>query len=208
MDRHADESRLELDLDNRKLIIGFALLMVICAGFFVFGFIEGKRQALRTEPRVAESPVPAPESRVPSQTESKPALSDSAAKPAPPKPINEQLDWYKKVNSHGKRDAKDLASLEAKKPSTPPTRIESSRPADLAQKATYSVQIGAFRNRREAENRAAVLKAKGYDSFVEPSKPGAELYLLKVGRFDSRAAAVASQLKLKKDGFASFIKSN
>jgi len=31
---------------------------------------------------------------------------------------------------------------------------------------------------------------------------------LKVGRFDSRASAVATQLKLKRDGFSSFIKTN
>jgi cell division septation protein DedD len=35
-----------------------------------------------------------------------------------------------------------------------------------------------------------------------------ELYLLKVGKFSSRADATATQLKLKKSGFNSFIKIN
>ena len=64
MDKPAEESRL--DLDNRKLIIAFVLLMCICAGFYVFGFVEGKRQAQRLgEQKVNAGP---PASAAPAKT--------------------------------------------------------------------------------------------------------------------------------------------
>ena len=43
----ASESGLELVLDNRKIVIGFVLLIFICGCFFVIGFIEGKRQGFQ-----------------------------------------------------------------------------------------------------------------------------------------------------------------
>jgi cell division protein FtsN len=204
MDRRADESILELDLDNRKLIIGFALLMLICAGFYVFGFIEGKRQAVRVEPRSEPGAAPATEPKISSQPVNPPA-SDSAAKGAPDKPATEQLDWYKKVNARGAPTTKELASLEPRRSAAAPTGKETSSPR---QSVTYSVQIGAFRLRQEAENKAVGLKAKGYEYYIDFPKAGGDLYLLKVGRYDSRASAVATQLKLKRDGFSSFIKTN
>ena len=207
MDTYDDESRLELNLDNRKLIIGFAGLMIVCAVFFVFGFVEGKRQAPKTESRAEGIAPPAPELKAASQPEAIPAGSNSASKP-PEKAVAEQLDWYRKVNRRGTPSTRELSSIKPKQPAGPPAGRESSRPRGASQKVTYSVQIGAFRQRPEAENRAAVLKAKGYEYFIEPPKDGSELYLLKVGRFDSRPAAVAAQLKLKRDGFSSFIKSN
>ena len=85
----------EFVLDNRKLIVIFALLLAVCAGFFVFGFVEGKRQAVQVEiqkapppPSVETSPAPAPPPV--SEPESK-AASDSA--PATTD-TREKLEWY------------------------------------------------------------------------------------------------------------------
>jgi cell division protein FtsN len=208
MDRRAEESILELDLDNRKLIIAFALLMLICAGFYVFGFMEGKRQALRVEARPDLGAAPATESKISPRSELKLPASDSAAKGALEKPVTEPLDWYKKVNTRGAPSAKELASIEPKKTAETPAGKEAPKPAEPPRKITYSVQIGAFRKRHEAESKAATLKAKGYEYFIDRPEAGGDFFLLKVGRFDSRASAVATQLKLKKDGFSSFIKSN
>jgi cell division protein FtsN len=72
----------------------------------------------------------------------------------------------------------------------------------------YSVQVGAFRQAEQAASRASALKARGYPCNLIPPGGTNELYLVTVGAFDSRADAVAMQLRLKKDGFSSFIKTS
>jgi len=205
MDKPAEESRL--DLDNRKLIIAFVLLMCICAGFYVFGFVEGKRQAQKSgEQKInASLPASAAGQGAPAPSETK---TQSATSPAPPtedKAVKEQLDWYKKVHARGEISPKDL--MEDKKTAAR-TRAGAKKSAPPPRKGGYSVQIGAFKHKREAEAKAAILKAKRYDYVIQPPAADNELYLLKVGRFESRAQAYAMQQKLKKDGFASFIKTN
>ena len=73
---------------------------------------------------------------------------------------------------------------------------------------TYSVQVGAFRQKHEAEIKAQSLKSKGFDYRIESPHPPEQLYLLKVGNFGSRAQAIALQLRLKNSGFACFVKAN
>jgi cell division protein FtsN len=73
---------------------------------------------------------------------------------------------------------------------------------------TYTVQVGAFRQPREAESRAAALKEKGFECLIEAPKTEGQLYTVKVGRFESRAEAVAMQRKLTKVGFSCYIKTN
>jgi cell division protein FtsN len=220
MDRQPVEPGFEFVLDNRKLIVIFAVLIAVCAGFFVFGFVEGKRQALKPEiqktPVVPSNPetaaAPAEDNKVPSNPA--PAVSDPA--------IRDQLEWYKNVKdrreSAAKRKESPARAKAAKKvepPSptgaaTPETRVappttESSPGVSPAGKPTYSVQVAAYRNRRDAEARAEALKSKGYEFLIEPSSTK-ELYHLKVGKFDSRDEAAAMEKKLRHDGFSTLIK--
>ncbi len=80
--------------------------------------------------------------------------------------------------------------------------------ATAAGPITYSVQVGAFRQKSESDVKARALKAKGFDCRVESPSSAGQLYLVKVGNYKSRADAVAMQLRLKKSGFTSFIKTN
>jgi cell division protein FtsN len=217
MDRHPAEPAFEFVLDNRKLIVIFALLMAVCAGFFVFGFVEGKRQAVQSE-------VP----KAPPSVETPPASAEGNKVPANPAPavaeppIRDQLEWYKNVKdrpeSAAKRKETPARAKAAKKgepastTGTAKPETKTSLPTDSsvglapANKATYSVQVAAYRNRKDAEARAAVLKSKGYEFTIEPSSTQENLYQLKVGRFDSRDEAAAMVLRLKRDGFSTLIK--
>jgi len=206
------ESGLELVLDNRKLIIAFTLLIAICGCFFVVGFIEGKRQgfqdgnqtATETAPRpVAESAAPASEK--PAKEESKPALQEAA---------NQPLDWYKNVNGKEAQPATIASPAEpvvAEKktsPQAPPSRAEKHKASASSEAVVYSVQVGAFKQKHEMEVKAKILKEKGFECRTEsPAEPG-QYFLLKVGRFKTRAEATAMQLRLKREGITSFIKSN
>ena len=199
MDQRADRS-LEFVLDNRRLIIGFFLLVAVCGVFFVIGFMEGKRQAVLS---AALSPVPEPASDgspvAPTQT------AENVAKPKEDRPVSEQLDWYGTVNKPGEptRGLEPLpepvqAVVKGPEPSAPV--------AAAAETGSYTVQVGAFRQRREADAAAARLKAKGYDCTIDvPTSPKA-LFILKVGSYSTRADAAAAQVRLQRDGFKSFVK--
>jgi cell division protein FtsN len=220
MDRHPVEPGFEFVLDNRKLIVIFALLMAVCAGFFVFGFVEGKRQAVQSEvqkaPAAPTAVEPPPVSAEGNKVPSSPA--PAAAEP----PIRDQLEWYKNVKDRPESAAKrketpargktakksepTSATVTARPETKTPLPTDSSVGASPASKATYSVQVAAYRNRRDAEARAESLKSKGYEFTIEPSNNQENLYQLKVGRFDSRAEAAAMEARLKRDGFSTLIK--
>ena len=192
---HDAESKRELVLDNRKLILVFAVFIAICGCFFVVGFVEGKRQGFQER-----------------------ALTDSESPTVPAKPVEEPspavepppLDWYKNVR--GNENTVPAPVLEPEPAATvpvtnkPPAQEKKKSPATGS--VTYSVQVGAFRQLREVENKARVLRSKGFECRTEAPQSPDDLYLLKVGMFKTRAEAVAMQLRLKKSGFPSFIKTN
>ncbi|MFH1572574.1 MAG: SPOR domain-containing protein [Acidobacteriota bacterium] len=218
MTKDAHESSNELVLDNRKLIIAFLLLIVTCGAFFLIGFMEGKRQAQRSRADMA-APVPAePAAAAPGpadpvggkRAEPEPVPLDSAA-------IRSQLEWYQKVNEEGKKAPAGAASQDTPRASpkqeerrsvkTPPTPAAAGKSAATERTAArYTVQVGAFRQPSQAESRAAALRAKGYSCTIDAPGASNDLHLVKVGQFDTRADAVAMQLRLKQDGFSSFIK--
>lgn len=218
MSPNASESSSELILDNRKLIIAFFLFMIACGVFFLIGFMEGKRQGQRA--RAEQSPAAAP-AAAPQAKEERGAVAEPAPQVVDDAAIRSRLEWYGKVSEPGtpadRPSQSQAAAQEApvhKAPSdtaqarrVPPAPTKSEVAAETAG-LKYSVQVGAFRQVDQAESRASALKAKGYSCTVIPPGPANELYLVLVGEFGSRAEAVAMQLRLKKDGFSSFIKTS
>jgi len=224
MKDQGQDSGTELVLDNRKIIIAFVLLICVCGAFFLIGFVEGKRQAkFEASESVPAASIPG----APAQKDAKGPAAVSSAKPIEESAKREPLDRYKIESRGGEPSKRAEAGKEVK-----PTDVPASAPQEAGKKlaiqpsvskppaaaltaapspparASYSVQVGAFRFRREAEAKAETLKAKGYECVIEAPVSPNELFLLKVGRFESRADAVAMQLRLNKDGFSTFIKTN
>jgi TolA-binding protein len=64
----------------------------------------------------------------------------------------------------------------------------------------FSIQIGAFSRRRNAENLANRLRKKGYSvSILSPSPGRSSLYKVRVGRFKTRSAALKAAKRLGKN---------
>jgi cell division septation protein DedD len=239
------ESGLELVLDNRKLILAFALLVAICGCFFVVGFIEGKRQGYQEGSQIATETAPKPAG------ETIPAAVPKAAKdetrPQSQQPADQPLDWYRSVNSNedrpGASSAAPPAAVPAAKPTVaavtqsepaapkkmptpviarqepvatakkpaakaPSSGTEKSKSAASTESETYSVQVGAFRQKHEMEVRAKALKEKGFECRMESPTGSNQFFFLKVGRFKTRADASAMKLRLEKAGISSFVKVN
>jgi cell division protein FtsN len=210
------DSGHELVLDNRKLIIAFTILIAICGSFFVIGFLEGKRQgyqegfhaAVETGPTVTS---PGFQAQMPegerTEPESPGALTSDMTET--------RLDWYRSVN---RRDDEPetpqvLPAAAAETAKKPAPQIQKEQPrvsttdADVSS-GSYSVQVGAFRARREAEVAARELQSRGFDSRIELPESPDGLHLVKVGSFGSRAEAVVMQRRLNESGFSTFIKTN
>jgi cell division protein FtsN len=221
------EPGYELVLDNRKLIVTFAVLIAICGCFFVVGFIEGKRQGIQVGAQTAaESAAKAKPAGEQAQA-TRPDSADPATKPLNGGSSEQQLDWYKNVRENEPggimpQTPQNTTAASVKNVVEPPVKPKSQANAahtaelpkpqanvERSEPVTYSVQVGAFRQRKQGEIRAEALKSKGFDCRIEPPHNSDQLYLLKVGKFSSRAEAVAMQLRLKKGGFTSaFIKTN
>lgn len=79
--------------------------------------------------------------------------------------------------------------------------------ACLRKKADFfSVQVGAFSRKVNADRLCSKLKKKGYDVRVEKSyMKDALIYLVKVGKFNTRFQAQQKAAKLKKEGFSARI---
>lgn len=220
MTDQSTETGLEVVLDNRKLILAFVLLVAICGCFFVIGFVEGKRQGYQEGAQVAAESSGAPGAETVPPPSAAPAAPVAVATLPKEGETETRLDWYDSVNRpDGDAEAGRKILPPSPAPPAPTPKKESPPPASAASKtaaktetaktaapSAYTVQVGAFRQKSEAEAKVRQLKAKGFESRIEPPKSAEDLYLIQVGRFKSRADAVAMQLRLKKSGFSSFIK--
>ncbi len=218
MAERTPESGYEFVLDNRKLILAFVVLIAMCGCFFVLGFIWGKRQGdqERAQGLTDSSAISSLEG---SQASASEPADVSPGTPAPRDSSDEQqLQWYKNVNRRESTpgiEPQTGVSTPTRKivqpePSAEPAgKIAPQASSPRSGRVTYSVQVGAFLQLRELEMQAQTLRSKGFDYRIEaPQSPG-QFYLLKVGKFNSRAEAVGMQHRLKDSGFTSaFIKTN
>jgi cell division protein FtsN len=217
MNPNANDNPNELVLDNRKLIIAFLLLIVTCGAFFLIGFMEGKRQGQSSRADLQVPPVVgASKPAYPTPTSGEPTAA-TGGQPVDNSAIRSQLDWYGKVNAPTSKQEKDAVRPKPAQP--PPARqiaVErAAAPAPTkretetrvgATASRYHVQVGAFRQSDQAKSQVAALQAKGYVCSIIPPSQAGGLYLVRVGDFPSRTDAVGMQLRLKKDGFSSFVK--
>jgi cell division protein FtsN len=232
MDR---ESVSRHDLDNRKLVLTFIVLIILLGVCFGLGYRAGKHQGYEDGRQVAmESALKTNSMTMPANTNA-PSNAATTETPLKDEGVDPKLTWYKNVNRpDGELEAitpPAETTATAPKEAVPPVTMEAKEPppesprktaqkiakeiadkvipqakAASADKVTYTVQVGAFKARREVETKAKELRAEGFDIRIEVPDSPEGLYLLKVGKFSSRADATAMQLKLQKSGFASFIK--
>jgi len=88
-------------------------------------------------------------------------------------------------------------------PSPSPPRNQLTHRASSAPKILYTIQLGAFKNKKGADALAIRLRKGGYEAYLLAEK--GQLYKVRVGEFQSRAAARAVADRIRKtehlDGF-------
>jgi N-acetylmuramoyl-L-alanine amidase len=69
-------------------------------------------------------------------------------------------------------------------------------------KEIYRVQVGAYKNRKNAEKMLVKLKNAGYDGFITQKE---DYYKVQVGAYEIKENAKRMEKKLKADGFSTYI---
>lgn len=116
---------------------------------------------------------------------------------------------FKKIGSNDKaaeyfNKVKTLAPLSFESRMIP--GFVSSKVPQAASKGHFSVQVGSFKNKRNAEKLVSKLSKEGFDSFMEiPVSSSDRLYRVKVGRLDSKKEAEVLASRLKARGYSTRI---
>jgi len=75
-------------------------------------------------------------------------------------------------------------------------------PSPIAGADRYSVQVGSFKNKRNADKLVKKLAARGYESYVEiPVFSGDKFYRVRVGKFSSKEATSKTASRLESEGY-------
>jgi DedD protein len=229
-----DDYYYEIQLTNKQLVFYFmagasGLILSFLVGVMVGRGVDasaGEVQAARPvveERVVTEEPVTAPSAapaedltyaqRLEGDRADEPALETKPApaaslKPSPP-------TRAASVTPPAPRPASDpptgaaLPRAAAKAPSPKPTARAAAAPAP-AGPASFTIQVGAFKDRATAESVVGRLKSKGFAAYVvTPEGDAAGLYNVRVGSYPARADAERVQTRLRdQEKFKPFIVRN
>lgn len=105
--------------------------------------------------------------------------------------------------------AEGLKEAEVKAPARQETQVSNTAHAEKQASApakelknVYSVQVEAFKDKKDAEALKKLLIEKGYKPYLISAQG---LHKVRVGRFADKKSAEVSALKIKKGGFSPFV---
>ena len=145
------------------------------------------------------------------KTDAKPAKAEPAAKiaktenkqpansrlTAPPEPVGK---------TSAKADSKPAAK-DSKETATNSKDKDAKKAHPVTGKRTnYRIQIGAFKNKAQAEQLRAKMAQRGLPVDIRPPSDSNKLYLVQIGPYASESQATNIQAKLKADGQAAQLK--
>ena len=223
-----DDAFREIQLNGKQLVFLFMVATVVSVVIFLCGVFVGRgvraeRTALVTDAGVA-GPVTTPD-LVPSR-EPAPTSAGSDPTAAAPPPAVDELSYFNRLEKKTPA-AEDLQPAKTEKaaaaaavpsapapPATPAKDVSRAASPDASSDQPlgpsgqgFAIQVGALRERHEAETIAKRLSSKGYTAYVvTPANGGPSVYRVRVGKFKTRreAETIASRLQ-KEEQFAPWI---
>lgn len=145
------------------------------------------------------------------KTDAKPAKAEPAAKIAKTEnkqPANSRLtDPPEPVGkTSAKTDGKPVAK-DSKETATNSKDKDAKKAQPVTGKRTnYRIQVGAFKNKAQAEQLRAKMAQRGLPVDIRPPSDSNKLYLVQIGPYASESQATNIQAKLKADGQAAQLK--
>jgi cell division septation protein DedD len=204
VDRH--ERKDEKGFTARYLILIFVMFVAACAVFFSLGFLVGYNERPPQVAAAAEDVPPVNDVIPPPFNPPAGAAPAPLIVPAPPASGDLPTEHIVATAAPAK-PAPVPAPTAAPKPA--PAK-PAAKPAPRAkEKAGFTVQVTASRDKKDAEKLVKELKSRGFDVFVVPpqfSDAKDNLYRVQVGPYETRAEAVRVRDRIAKEGFKPFIR--
>jgi cell division septation protein DedD len=206
-------NRPALHIPGKEFLI--VIVVVFSSLSFILGYFVGKsRRDLSAEPpvRTAETVVPqkspdtgnvqppaeapgGPDYPVPAEPTGENAKGGGEAPAAVEKPVSDPLP----PRAHSQEHAGNSAGVV--KPSSSKANLQKGT-------ISYTVQIGALSNEKDAEDLRARYEKKGYEAHVVPAKNkrSRTIYKVRIGEFNSRKSAELLSVKLRRtEGLNTFV---
>ena len=212
-----DDYYYEIQLTNKQLVFYFlagatGLILSFLAGVMVGRGVDNNTNAAEAAAR------PVQEERIVPEEPAKPS-----APPAEELTYAQRLEGEKSDDSLEKA-GKGAASAVPKPPvadkaspaTAPSAKVTplpkapaKAKPASKPAAGTFTIQVGAFKDKDTAESVVARLKKKGFTAFVVAPEGSDNLFNVRVGSFAARADAERAQTKLRdEEKFKPFIVKN
>jgi len=231
-----DDYFYEIQLTNKQLVFYFmagatGLILSFLAGVMVGRGVDAASEVQAARPFVEERvvteepaarPLPAAEDLSYSQRLESDRVDDSLEKPAKPadagsraaasppsaKPAPGVAGAAPEPAAEKPAPGKSAAPKPAPAKPTPAVKPAAPAKAGGPVPGTFTIQVGAFKDRGSAESMVTRLKGKGYAAFLAPV--GAEgLFNVRVGSFEARVDAERIQGRLRdEEKFKPFIVKN
>ena len=192
----------EVQLTGKQLVFWFMTALAVLVATFLLGVSVGRGVRANNADTVVDLPDAPPTGVSGSPTPSPTDLT-----------FHDMLTTPKSATPSPTPDAPPAAGAPATKagkpdpappkPAATPTPAPKSSPATSPVPGAWTLQVGGYKSKENADKQMALLKSKGYPAFVMTNTAG--LYNVRVGQFASRAEAVAMQRKLESEGTKSLI---
>lgn len=190
---------------GRTIII--VVLVLTSAFSFILGYFVGKatvKERLKSEfmslPKQQEYDEPIVQAQPPKEQDTTPT-TDSIFNQ-----LEETKDFKKEVKetSEDNRKAATLETAVKKETAQPPVKM--TKPIEDTD--IYTVQVGAFKNQKDADSLKRKLEDKKYKAYIKKTtlSQGVKLFKVRTGEFAKREDAEALAIKLKKiEGLNTFV---
>jgi len=184
---------------NKPVLIIIAI--IISSASFILGYMAGKSTMDSNENEIIS--IRDSEAQDLTLTEGTEPDTDEIIIPPGQKDDEVKKDMVRP--SRNRHDEDITVPVKAKKVSEPAPRVFAER-KDPPSKGRFTVQVGAFNTRKDADSLRLRLEKKGYNSYIEAIRAGRkDLFKVRVGSFHARDDAEDAVRSLKKIGMESFI---
>jgi len=195
--KNNETGEFELVMGNKQLLLGFFIVVVLLAVFFVMGYIVGRNSTPATQASAGHDQT----STAPTGGRPQPA---SGTAPAPQNPT-EAASEPPKADAVEPRPTTQPAQPTDTKPATPAPVAAATptvAPAEPVAGETY-LQVAAVKQ-EVAETVAKTLKDKGFPATLSPGPPGKTRVL--VGPYTDLSKLGQAKAELERLGFQPFVK--
>jgi cell division protein FtsN len=206
-----DDYFYEIQLTNKQLVFYFLAGATGLVLSFLAGVMVG-RGVDQTASADVQATRPVIEDRI--------VTEEATTTTRPAAPLASDLTYAQRLE--GEKQDESLEKPASEKAAVPQTTVApkaaapaTTKPAPAATKApaalaTFTIQVGAFKDRASAESVVERLKKKGFSAYVvAPEGPDGGLFNVRVGSYPARADAERIQAKLRdEEKFKPFIVRN